>query len=1011
MRLFSTLAPLAGTLVLSSHAPAGPSAHPAADPTAQFTEGGARASSVARKASEGPLAPLLDSLLLRELGPTNMGGRIMDFAVYERDPRIFYVATASGGLYKTTNGGTSFTPLFQQEGSISLGAVAIAPSNPDVVYVGTGEQSSRNSVAWGDGVYRSTDGGKTFVKLGLTETRHIGRIVVDPRNPDVAYVAALGRLWGRSEERGVYKTTDGGKTWAHVLALDEKSGAVDLDMDPKDPNVLYASMWDRLRKPYVFASGGPTSGLYKTSDGGRTWKRLGKGLPGGDLGRIGVSIYRKDPRVLVATVEYAVPGAPKTISSDDDLERSERERDAGRDSSGHEGAGGETGGLSALRLLTSRFQGTSTTPPQTGGQTGGQKTLPPQNTGKPKTSDEPKRVDPAATTGQKSSPAAPKAPAKPKDPRMVVPSGSQFNGGGLFLSRDGGESWTLLRQLDPRPFYFSTPLIDPNDARRIYMGGLNILMTTDGGKTWKTVGDVTHADHHAIWVDPRDSNTVMTGCDGGVNISRDRALTWDVIQSMPIGQFYSVDYDTQRPYWVYGGLQDNGTWGIPTQSPNGGVGFWDAQSLYGGDGFYTRTDKANPAIVYAESQGGNVGRINRTTGERKSLRPAMNKAAGLAKTAKGKTEELRCNWNTPIELGRHAEGTVYVGAHRLLRSTDRGETFAAISPDLTGNSPRKEATELIAARISVNGEATGAENHCTIVTIAESPVTKGVIATGSDDGRVNVTKDDGKTWTDVTRNLPGLPDGIWCTRVILSKWKSGRMYATFDNHRYDDFKPYLYRSEDLGATWTRMDGGLPDYDCLYVIREDERNPRALYLGSEMSLRVSNDEGATWTRLRSGFPTVAVHDLQVNDRDSDLVIGTHGRAIWTLDIGPISNLSAGDDGKADALFPPKAIVRMPFTTSGGWEGNRYFVARNTQPGTTVYYRLAAEPKSDVVVRLLGADGKSLTSVDGTKRVGMNAVRIVPRANGQALPAGKYTVELGYDGKKTSQPVEIFDPKGY
>ena len=923
------------------------------------------------------MGPMLDALLLREMGPTNMAGRIMDLAVYEKDPRIFYVATASGGLYKTTNGGTSFEPLFQQEGSISLGAVAISPSNPDIVYVGTGEQSSRNSVAWGDGVYRSTDGGKTFTKLGLTETRHIGRIVVDPRNPDVAYVAALGRLWGRSEERGVYKTTDGGKTWAHVLAIDEKSGAVDLDMDPSNPDTLYCSMWDRLRKPYVFASGGPTSGLFKSTDGGRTWRKLFKGLPDGDIGRIGVSIYRKNPKVLVATVEYALPDAPKKVLDEgmDDEERG-----------GFEGSG--------MKMLARRQE-----------KSEGQKTLPPQNTGKSKPSDEPAPKNPAATTGQKGK----KLP--PQDPRLTVPAGSQFNGGGLFISRDGGESWTLVRQLNPRPFYFSTPLIDPNDEKRIYMGGLNVLMTTDGGKNWGRVAAVTHADTHAIWVDPKDSNTIITGCDGGVNISRDKALTWDVIQSIPIGQFYSVDFDTQRPYWVYGGLQDNGTWGIPTQSPNGGVGFWDAQSLFGGDGFYTRTDKKNPAIVYAESQGGNAGRIDRSTGERKSLRPAMNKAKGLRKMPDGKLEGLRCNWNTPIELGRWEDGVVYIGAHRLLRSKDRGDTWEAISPDLTGNSPRKESTAEIAARISINPEATGAENHCTIVTIAESPVTKGTIATGSDDGRVNVTTDDGKSWTDVTDNIPNLPLGIWCTRVILSKWHPNRMYATFDNHRYDDFKPYLYRSEDLGKTWTKMDGGLPDYDCLYVIREDERNPKALYLGSEMSLRVSNDEGATWTRLRSGFPTVAVHDLQVNDRDSDLIIGTHGRAIWTLDIGPISNMAPNDDGKSDALFPPKGIVRMPFTTGGAWEGNRYFVARNTQPGTIAYYRLTAEPKGDVSVKLLGADGKTLSTAEGTKSVGMNAVRLSGRGGGRALAAGKYTVEVSYDGKTLTQPVEVFDPVGY
>ncbi|MER3495838.1 MAG: hypothetical protein C4320_02905 [Armatimonadota bacterium] len=468
---------------------------------------------------------------------------------------------------------------------------------------------------------------------------------------------------------------------------------------------------------------------------------------------------------------------------------------------------------------------------------------------------------------------------------------------------------------------------------------------------------------------------------------------------MPIGQFYAVDYDTQRPYWVYGGLQDNGSWAIPTQTARGGVGFWDAQSLSGGDGFFVRTDKADPAVVYSESQGGQVVKVNRSTGQRTSVRGAMNRAKGLRKG-----ELLRCNWNTPIELGLHAPKVVYVGSQYLLRSLDGGETFTVISPDLTSNSPRKQATGEIAKRISINGESTGAENHCTIVTIAESPLMKGVIATGSDDGRVNVTTDDGKSWTDVTENIPGLPSGIWCSRVILSHWSPTRIYATFDNHRYDDFLPYLYRSDDLGKSWTKMDGGLPEYDCLYVIREDTRRKDVLYLGSEMALRISDDAGQSWTRLHGGFPTVAVHDLQINDRDGDLIIGTHGRAIWTLDLEPLQHFKSPTGTE---LYPPQDVVRMPFVTGNPAMGNRYFVAPNTL-GTLIYYRLDEEVKDDVKLRILKSDGDEIVSFAGTKDAGLNSVRWNGRANGVAVPVGDYVVEMTSGKTKLTVPLKVVAP---
>ena len=909
--------------------------------------------------SEGPLADILDGLKPRSLGPTNMGGRIMDIAVVAKDPRIFYTATASGGLWKTENGGISHTPVFDYGGSVSMGAIGLSQSNPNVIYVGTGEQSSRNSTAWGDGVYKSIDGGKTWKHLGLTDTRHISKVVVHPKNPNIVYVAAIGRLWGRSPERGIYKSVDGGAHWTQVFTQGSRAGIIDLDMDPNNPEVLVACAWDRWRRPYVFSSGGMDSGMFKSTDGGATWKKIGKGLPTGDLGRIGVNMWAKNPKIMVATVEYRVPGAPVRVSNEEmDDDNNRREENF------------------AAELELQATQATTKA----------------QETKKQET--------------KKQEPKKPETKPAPKpDPRFQnVPSDAQMNGGGLFMSKDGGESWELIKQINPRPFYFSTPFIDPNDVNTIYVCGMNLHRSTDGGQKWKSVAPNTiHADHHALWVNPADSNHIMTGCDGGIYTSRDGGNTWAHSNNMPIGQFYAVSFDGQVPYNLYGGLQDNGSWMIPSQHPRGGVGPWDAVSLNGGDGFYAEADTVESEWVYSESQGGAVARLNRKTGQRRSIRPSLS------------GESLRFNWNTPIHISPHDNKTIYIGSNKLMKSTNRGDTWQAISGDLTTMSPIKIATIEIAKVLSVNAESTGAENHCTIVTINESPLEKGRIATGSDDGLVNITLDGGQTWTDITSRIPGVPANTWVSRVVWSKWQKDRLYVCFDGHRNNDFKAYAYVSEDAGKTFRSISNGLPEYDSIYVVREGEKNPNLLFLGSEMSLRFSIDLGKSWSRIRGNFPTVAVHDVRVHPKMNDLVIATHGRSLWTIDVTALEGLGGSLPAKP-AFLGTSPAIQMPFVSGNPLEGELFFNSPNTQPFGRIYYYLPADLKDGgtATINITTPDGKqySVASDESVpKKKGVNMVRWSPRVDGLPAPAGTYKVEITLGTEKMSGTLEVLAQKGF
>lgn len=884
----------------------------------------------------------------RQLGPTTMGGRIMDIAVYEKEPRIVYIASASGGLWKTENGGLTTQVVFDREATVSLGCVAVSQKDPNVVWVGTGEASSRNSTAWGDGVYKSTDGGKTWTNMGLKESMHIAEILIDPRNNDVVYVAALGRLWGENEERGVYKTTDGGKTWTKVLKTDNnRTGIGDLVMDPSNPNVLLAAAWERMRKAYDWTSGGPGSALYKTTDAGKTWKKITKGVPPSPLGRIGLAFYRKDPKMMVATIEYRPPTDATPAAR---TEGGTAPAGGGGGTAGGGGGGAAAGGAGGR---PGGGQGGGGGRPGGGGQGGAG----------------------GGGGGQ---------------------GGVRTFAGGTYVSKDHGDSWTKVNNLNPRPFYFSTPKVDPSDPQRIYVLGVSLHMSENGGETFRAMSINVHPDFHTMWIDPSDSNHMIVGCDGGVYQTRDRGKTWDHFATMPLGQYYAVAFDYRKPYWVYGGLQDNGSWAFPTQTTTGGPSFFHAYGVGGGDGFHVQVDPTDWSTLYSESQGGAITRIDQRTGANRFIRPSAGNT--IPRPAEG--ERWRFNWSSPILISPHNPRTLYFGGNRLFKSVNRGDNWKVISPDLSTNDP----TKMQPGKNSVTPEDTGAERHCTIITIAESPMRQGLLYVGTDDGNVWMSMDDGQNWNNLTRNFPDLPPFTWCSRVLASKYAEGRAYATFDGHRGNDFKPYVYVTEDYGKTWTSLAGGLPDNDSLYVIREGERNGDLLYLGSEMSLRFSLDRGKTWHRyVAPTWPTVAVHDVVVHPRELDLVVATHGRSVWIIPASGLEQLTQENLAKDVFLCKPQNVLSLGRVSGSDWDGDGLFVSPNTQPGTTIFYNLRAPAKADPKLVITDILGNSVAELRPTNNAGLNAVPWALR--GRRLAAGDYRVTLTVDGKEYITSVQV------
>ena len=830
--------------------------------------------------TSAPITPnLLNGLEWRGIGPAATGGRIADLAVSKvpGQPAEIYVATTTGGVFKSVNEGVSFTPIFDHAGGMmSIGAIAVAPSNPAVVWVGTGEADNRQSSSWGDGVFKSTNGGTTWQRMGLEETRHIGKIVIHPTDPNTVYLAAVGHLWSGNPERGVFKTTDGGKTWNKVLYLDENTGAIDLAMDPKNPDVLFAAMYQRQRKGWGFNGGGPASGIFRPGDGGGTWTELKNGLPTGDKGRIGLTIFPGDNRMIYAIVE-ADSGAP-----------------AGRGAS--RGRGGRGGAAGA--------------------------------------------VESAPVTSQ---------------------------GGGVFRSLDQGETWEHMSGMNPRPMYYSRIYTDPKDSKRVYIMGSNrgLYVSDDAGRNFRDVFSSVHGEDHALWIDPDNPNRLVIGGDGGVSISYDRGLTWLFRSNLPIGQFYNVSVNNEDPFLVCGGLQDNGSWCTPSATNIGyGISFKDAFNVGGGDGMHA-VFEGDDRTLLVSSQNGVTGRLDLNSMERQSIGPVQPSE----RPQPGKAG-FRWYWTTPLIVSSFDPNTIYTGANILFRSSDRGMNWQAISSDLTAHIDR-EKLQMMGAPVPQHALSRhdGQANFSALTAIAESPLDRNVLYTGADDGTVQLTRDGGQHWTNLTANIRGLPPLLNISGILASKFAAGRVYLTVDGHFNDDYRPYAFVSEDFGQNWRAIAGGLPAAS-VHRIREHPANPNLLVAGLEMGVYATFDRGAHWTSLGTNFPPVPVYDLVFQERAGALVLGTHGRGIWVLDhIEPLAELTPEVLSSAHLFSPPPA--RQQSIYSGQfWFGAGEFFAPNPPFGAVITYYLPAGSTSHVQIAITDASGKLVRALRGPAQSGLN-----------------------------------------
>jgi photosystem II stability/assembly factor-like uncharacterized protein len=845
---------------------------------------------------------MLSEFAWRPIGPAVTSGRVVDLAVAEgpesrigeRLGKLMYAAAASGGVWKTVNGGTTWEPVFDKQSTASIGDIALAPSNPEIVWVGTGEANNQRSSSWGDGVYKSENGGKTWEFVGLRTSQHIGRIVIHPTNPNIVYVAAVGPLWADGGERGLYKTTDGGKTWKAVLTISPHTGVTDVVMDPTDPSIMYAAALQRQRKAYSFVGGGPESGIYKSTDGGDTWKKVTEGLPKRDIGRIGLSVSRSQPRTVYASME------------------------------------------------------TNTTE--------------------------------------------------------------------VYRSDDFGESWTKKGTYFQFPWYMAQIRVDPKNPDRLYELGVPLVVSDDGGATNHVIGQSAHVDYHAMWIDPMDPDHFVVGNDGGVYITYDRGQTMDFVSNLPNAQYYAIDLDNRLPfYYVYGGLQDNNSWAGPSQTRNRqGITNSDWYVTVGGDGFYSAVDPTDPNTVYAESQNGGIIRYDVKTGEQKSIQPQ----------AKFGDPNLRYNWSVPIVISPHDHNTVYFGAQYLFVSPNRGDSWQQMGGDLTRALDR-DKLPLMGKTWPKDAVArhAGTADFGNISTIDESPLKKGLLYVGTDDGLIQVTRDGGATWTKIEK-FPGVPDMTYVSRVVASARDEGTVYATFDGHRSNDFKPYVLKSTDYGKTWTSIASNLP-VSSVQVIREHPRAPSLLFIGNEIGAYYSGNGGKSWSKLQYNLPTVPVHDIKIHPRENDLVIGTHGRGIFIIDdITPLEQLAQAES-RAMYLFPVKPTTLFNYNNSipgglrgAGSLGERSFSAPNPPFGSTLtYYIKDSLPKGrTLTLAIFDSTSKRIRDLTVNSKPGLHratwdlrlaAPYFNPRPQGNrgqpqgafVLP-GRYSARLTLSGKGDS-----------
>jgi photosystem II stability/assembly factor-like uncharacterized protein len=966
-------------------------------------------------------ADWVKALAWRCIGPANMGGRITAISAYEADPSTFWVATASGGLLKTVNNGVTFEHQFDHEATVSIGDVCVAPSDAKIVWVGTGEGNPRNSVSYGDGVYKSTDGGKHWQNMGLNKSFQIGRILVHPKNPDIVYVGALGRLYGPSQERGLFKTTDGGKNWEKVLTVDDKTGVIDMRMHPTDPETLLVASYERQRDGYDVNEpakrNGPGSGIWKTTDGGKTFRRIRAGLPTGKIGRIGLDWYRKDPQVVFAILEsektgMAPPGVTFTPAGNGTL--GFVGEDAGEDkgvriTTVFEGSSAEKAGLEAGDQITRigdkpipNYE--EWTELLRGYRAGDKVTLKVVRTGKERNVEVTFAARPGRGGGggggsliEANRPFGSSLAGQMENVQdKQVPDGFEY--GGVYRSADGGETWKRVNSLTPRPMYFSQVRVDPSDDKHVYVLGVAIYRSSDGGTTFKPDGGRgVHPDAHALWIDPRDGRHMVLGGDGGIYATWDRMTTWDRHNHVAIGQFYHVAIDPRPDYRVYGGLQDNGTWGGPSRT-HGSTGpvNEDWVSVGGGDGFRCQVDPHDPDQVYFTSQWGAMGRRNFRTGEVGAIRPRPPQGT-----------RYHWNWNTPFVLSHHNSRIFYCAGNYVFRSLDRGNNLEAISPEITA---------------AKEGSGTA---------LAESPRNPNVLWAGTDDGNLWVTRDGGKAWVNVTKNA-GLPGPRWVASIEASRAAEGRAYVVFDGHRSDDDEPYVFVTEDYGKTFQSLRANLP-WGSTRVLREDVANHDLLLLGTEFAAWASLDRGRSWTKINNNLPTVAVHEFAIHPSAGEVVAATHGRSLWVCDIAALRQITA-EARKAEAfLYRPTPAVRWRPEPTRGSTG-RHFSGENPAPGATLWYSLGktAEKASLAIVDIEGKTVRTLSAnaSPGLHKVVWNLSAAPPRRQpdpsgagpgggggrgrfggpgGRPVPPGAYKVVLSVDGKEYVQSLRVLaDP---
>ena len=847
-----------------------------------------------------PVTRFLTGFTYRNLGPAAFGGRVTALAVPRPYRKTFYVGTAGGGVWKTTNAGITWRPISDSLGVQSIGDVAVARSDTNVVWVGTGEKNSLRSQGWGNGVHKSANGGRTWKAMGLGDTRAIGRVVVHPTNPDIVYVGALGHLWGPNRERGVYKTTDGGATWTKVLFVNDTTGIVDLEMDPSNPEVLYAAAWHRIRWGGSRMQGvGAGSGIYRTTDGGRTWTRLTdpalrNGLPAERMGRIGIAISEQDPRVVYAMIQV--------------------------------------------------------------------------------------------------------------DRGIVEPQAGPY--GGVFRSNDGGATWAQTNDLQAVPHYFYNEIwLDPSDHDRVFVASSALLGSKDGGRTFaaESLYNV-HVDHHALWIDPADRERMVLGNDGGVYVTEDAGRAWRHLP-LPIGQFYTVTVDSaQTPYHVCGGLQDNGTWCGPSMTrDSAGVTDADWYAVNGGDGMSVQVPWHDPAIVYSSSQFGFVSRLDLRTWKRDPLKPLSLDAGGES------GYELSWGWTTPVVLSQHDSTVLYVGSNRLFRLSDGGEDSELLGPDMTRADRRRPEPEA------------GSTSYHAIFSIAESPRTADVLWTGSDDGLVWLSRDRGKTWANVTANFPkGAPTRCFVSTIVASRHADGTAYLTYDCHHRDDYRPHVYRTTDFGRRWTAMTAGLPDDAGSLTIFESPRNARVLWAGTATGVYATLDGGRRWRRFGRNLPPVPVERMAMSFSQRDLVVATHGRGIWIVNVAAAEEATDTLTGESAHLFEVPPVLHYRYSDTYPSFGSAPFVAPNPARGALIRYWIEEAQARNVDLFITTAAGDTIRKLTGPAYAGLQSVtwdllRDKPRPREKGAPTspaelrraepGEYQVALTVGRKKMSRKIVV------